>query len=465
MKQVYLDTFGCQMNVADTDRMELLLFHSGYIRTGELKEADLVLINTCSIRDKAEQKIYSLAKKLKPLKESNPSIILGFTGCLAQQEGERFVDKMPFIDLIIGPDGAEHIVQIIDEVKEKKVPVVRTEFDVDTNYKIPELSGETPLNPGSSTFVNIIKGCDKFCTFCVVPFTRGREKSREAAEIEQEVRFLVSRGVREIILLGQNVNAYGKRGLKRPIPFHELLYRIASISGLKRLRFTTSHPKDFTRECIAAYRDIDILVNHLHLPVQSGSNRILKEMRRMHTIEEYISIIDDLKAVVPDIGLSTDIIVGYPSESESEFEDTLSLMAKIKFNNSYMFSYSSRPNTPAQNFPDSVPQFVKSDRLQRTIELQKRLTLEQGKKFIGKEVEVLVESESFKAGSDFRGRNDQYWSVNFTGDKRRIRAGDMVKVFVEEASGHMLKGRGVLLKENKKLVIEKIKSVPLTRLV
>ncbi len=454
MKQVYLDTFGCQMNVADTDRMELLLFHSGYIRTGEVQDADLILINTCSIRDKAEQKIYSLARNLKPLKEANPDLILGFTGCLAQQEGEQFLEKMPFVDLVIGPDGVEHIVRVVDEVKEKKIPVVRTQFDTDINYKIPELSGETPLKPGSTTFVNIIKGCDKYCTFCVVPFTRGREKSREAEEIEQEVRLLVSRGAREVILLGQNVNAYGKRGLKRPVPFHELLYRIASIPGLERLRFTTSHPKDFTRECISAYQDLDILVNHLHLPVQSGNNRILKEMRRMHTIEEYISIIEELKTVVPDMGLSTDIIVGYPSESESEFEDTLALMEKIKFNNSYMFSYSPRPNTPAQDFPDSVPQSVKSARLQRTIELQKKLTLEQGEKFIGKEVDVLVESESFKPGADFRGRNAQYWSVNFTGDKRRISPGDMVKVVVEEASGHMLRGRGVLSRKNDKLKIE-----------
>ena len=326
MKQVYLDTFGCQMNVADTDRMELLLFHSGYIRTGEVQNADLVLVNTCSIRDKAEQKIYSLAKNLKPLKESNPDMILGFTGCLAQQEGERFLDKMPFVDLVIGPDGVEHIVQIIDEVKKKKVSVVRTEFDTDTNYKIPELYGKTPLNPGPSTFVNIIKGCDKFCTFCVVPFTRGREKSREAEEIEQEVRLLVSRGVREIVLLGQNVNAYGKRGLKRPVPFHELLYRIASISGLKRLRFMTSHPKDFTNECISAYRDIDILVNHLHLPVQSGNNRILKEMRRMHTIEEYVSVIDELKS----FGVNVEVHDPFASSDEINHEYGFTLIPEIK---------------------------------------------------------------------------------------------------------------------------------------
>ena len=453
MKQVYLDTFGCQMNVADTDRMELLLFHSGYIRTGVMQNADLVLINTCSIRDKAEQKIYSLTGSLKPLKDINPDIILGFTGCLAQQEGERLLKKMPFIDLVLGPDGVEHIVRMVDEVKKNKLPMVRVQFDNDEIYKIPELSDDIPLNPGPSSFVNIIKGCDKFCTFCVVPFTRGREKSREAKEIEQEVRLLVSRGAREIILLGQNVNAYGKRGLAHSIPFHELLHRVASIPGVERLRFTTSHPKDFTRECIAAYQDVDILVNHLHLPVQSGNNRILKEMRRMHTVEEYVCMVEELKNAVPDVALSTDIIVGYPSESDSEFEDTLALMEKIQFNNSYMFSYSPRPGTPAYDFPDSVPKPVKAERLQRTIELQKRLTREQGKKFIGQEVDVLVESENFKPGTEFRGRNAQYWSVNFTGEKKQICPGDMVKVIVEELSGHALKGRAVSVNRDSNQVI------------
>ena len=461
MKQVYLDTFGCQMNVADTDRMELLLFHSGYIRTGKMQDADLILINTCSIREKAEQRIYSLTGNLKPLKEANPDLILGFTGCLAQQEGERLLKRMPFVDLVLGPDGVEHIVRMVDEVKEKKVPVVRTQFDVEENYSIPELSGETPLNPGPSAFVNIIKGCDKFCTFCVVPFTRGREKSREAEEIVQEVRLLVSRGAREIILLGQNVNAYGKRGLEQTVPFHELLYRVASVPGVERLRFITSHPKDFTRECITAYRDIDTLVNHLHLPVQSGNNRILKAMRRMHTIEEYIGLIDELKTTVPDIALSTDIIVGYPSESDSEFEDTLALMEKIKFSSSYMFSYSPRPGTPAQNFPDSVPQSVKSERLQKTIDMQSRLTREQGQKFLEREVDVLIEGRSLRPGTDFRGRNAQFWAVNFTGDRERIFPGDMAKVVVEEFSGHALKGRVLSVNRGgKQIIVESEMPVP-----
>ncbi|MCH8157262.1 MAG: tRNA (N6-isopentenyl adenosine(37)-C2)-methylthiotransferase MiaB [Nitrospinae bacterium] len=443
MKQVYLDTYGCQMNVADTDRMELLLFHSGYARTGEMADADLILINTCSIREKAEQKIYSLVGSLKPLKDANPELILGLTGCLAQQEGERLHQRMPFLDLILGPDGIEHIVQVVDEARDTNRTVIRTHFDSDKNYRIPELSGETPMHPGPSTFVNIIKGCDKFCTFCVVPFTRGREKSREAEEIEREVKLLVSRGAKEIILLGQNVNAYGKHGLRHPVAFHELLYRVASIPGVERLRFTTSHPMDFTRECIDAYRDIDVLVNHLHLPVQSGNNRVLQEMRRSHTVEEYIDLIEELKAKVPDIAVSTDIIVGFPEETDAEFEDTLALMERVGFSSSFMFCYSPRPGTPAQDFPDSVPQSVKSARLQKTIELQDRLTREQGQRFVGREVEVLVEGRAYKYGADFKGRNPQYWRVNFTGDREQILPGDRVTVAVEEVFGHALKGRAV----------------------
>jgi tRNA-2-methylthio-N6-dimethylallyladenosine synthase len=262
-------------------------------------------------------------------------------------------------------------------------------------------------------------------------------------------------------LLGQNVNAYGKRGLEQTVPFHELLYRVASVSGVERLRFITSHPKDFTRECITAYRDIDTLVNHLHLPVQSGNNRILKEMRRMHTIEEYIGLIDELKTTVPDIALSTDIIVGYPSESDSEFEDTLALMEKIKFSSSYMFSYSPRPGTPAQNFPDSVPRSVKSERLQKTIDMQSRLTREQGQKFLGREVDVLIEGRSLRPGTDFRGRNAQFWSVNFTGDRERIFPGDMAKVVVEKFSGHALKGRVLSVNRGgKQIIVESEMPVP-----
>lgn len=438
MKQVYMETFGCQMNVADSDRMELLLFHSGYARTHDKEDADLVLINTCAIREKAEQKIYSLFGGLKPLKTANPDLIFGLAGCLAQQEKRTLLSRIPELDFIIGPDFIEKIGETVEQVMCKREKWVRTEFDQEKSYSIPPING--PRNPGPSAFVNIIKGCDKFCSFCVVPYTRGREKSREADEILEEVRQLVDRGAREIVLLGQNVNAYGKQGLKNPVAFHELLYKIAAIPGIKRLRFTSSYPRDFTPELVHAYRDIEALSNHLHLPVQSGNDRILNLMRRNHTAKEYCDLIDGLRAEVPGIALSTDIIVGFPEETESEFEDTLKLMERVGYSSSYMFSYSPRPGTPAAAFPDSVPEPVKKERLQRTIQLQERLTRENGKKFLGKEVETLVEGRSSRQDTEFKGRNPEYWRVYFNAGKNGVKPGDLVRVRVEEVRGHALKG-------------------------
>ncbi|GJL78961.1 MAG: tRNA-2-methylthio-N(6)-dimethylallyladenosine synthase [Nitrospinaceae bacterium] len=439
MKQVYMDTFGCQMNVADSDRMELLLFHSGYARTPHKEDADLILVNTCSIREKAEQKIFSLFGGMKSLKRSNPDLVMGLTGCMAQQDGDRLLKRIPFLDFILGPDHIEDIPRAVDRALDTQKSFIWNNFDSEKNYSIPEVSGLNPKSSPPSAFVNIIKGCDKFCSFCVVPYTRGREKSREAREIYNEVRQLVDRGAKEIILLGQNVNAYGKRGLATPVAFHELLYGIAEIPGVQRLRFTTSYPKDFTPELIQAYRELDILVNHLHLPAQSGNDRVLKEMRRGNTVAEYLALADALKAEVPDIELSSDIIVGYPGETDSEFEDTLRFMERVGFSSSFMFCYSPRPGTPAASLDDNVPEPVKKERLQRTIECQNHLSQVQGEKYIGKEVEVLIENRSERNKGLFKGRNPQFWRVNFSGHEN-LQAGDFVNVKVEEASGHALKG-------------------------
>ena len=317
---------------------------------------------------------------------------------------------------------------------------VWTGFDSEKKYSISEIPGDLPKKPGPSAFVNIIKGCDKFCTFCIVPFTRGREKSREPDELYQEIRHLILNGAKEIILLGQNVNSYGKRGLTNPMPFHELLYKVAEIPGLQRLRFTTSHPNDFTKETIRAYRDLDVLVNHLHLPIQSGNNEILKSMRRDHTVEGYLELIDELKAEVPDVSLTTDIIVGFPGETDAQFKDTLNVMERVGYSSSFMFSYSPRPGTPANEMQDSVPEEVKRQRLQETIQLQNRLTEEQGKDFVGKTVEMLIEGNSSRPDYSFKGRNPQYWRVNAKGDGSRYHAGDMVEVHIDQASGHGLSG-------------------------
>ncbi|MCF8721868.1 tRNA (N6-isopentenyl adenosine(37)-C2)-methylthiotransferase MiaB [Nitrospina gracilis] len=441
MKHVYLETFGCQMNVADTDRMELLLFHSGYTRTQHAEDADLILVNTCSIRDKAEQKVYSLFGSFRPLKQQNPDLLFGLAGCLAQQEQESLLKRMPFLDFIIGPDAVEDIPLAVDRVRREGKPLAWTEFDREKHYSIPVVQPVKP--PGPSAFVNIIKGCDKFCSFCVVPFTRGREKSREASEIYGEVRQLVDQGAREIILLGQNVNAYGKRGLEKPVAFHELLYGVAEIPGVERLRFTTSHPRDFTPETVQAFREIDKLVNHLHLPVQSGNDRILDRMRRSHTVAEYMEQIDALRNAVPDIALSTDIIVGFPGETESEFEDTLRLMEKVGYSNSYMFAYSPRPNTPAALYEDSVPEEEKKRRLHATIDLQSRLTDQLSQQFLDKEVEVLVESRTSRQNMTFKGRNPEYWMVIFSGGEDELQTGDLARVRVHSAQGHVLKGEYV----------------------
>lgn len=428
------------MNVADTDRMELILFHSGYRRTQEKEDADLILVNTCSIREKAEQKTFSLFGGLKPLKTTNPDLILGLTGCMGQQDGENMLKRMPFLDFVLGPDQVEGIGRAVDLARESEKSFVWTGFDSEKKYSIPEIPGDLPKKPGPSAFVNIIKGCDKFCTFCIVPFTRGREKSREPDELYQEIRHLILHGAKEIILLGQNVNSYGKRGLTNPMPFHELLYKVAEISGLQRLRFTTSHPNDFTKETIRAYRDLDVLVNHLHLPIQSGNNEILKSMRRDHTVEGYLELIDELKAEVPDVSLTTDIIVGFPGETDAQFKDTLNVMERVGYSSSFMFSYSPRPGTPANEMQDSVPEEVKRQRLQETIQLQNRLTEEQGKDFVGKTVEMLIEGNSSRPDYSFKGRNPQYWRVNAKGDGSRYHAGDMVEVHIDQASGHGLSG-------------------------
>ena len=442
MKQVYLDTFGCQMNVADTDRMELILFHSGYRRTQAKEDADLILVNTCSIREKAEQKTFSLFGSLKPLKLANPDLILGLTGCLGQQDGKKLLQRMPYLDFVMGPDQVDDVADAVDRVRTNGKSFVWTGFDQEKTYSIPPSS--LPKAPGASTFVNIIKGCDKFCTFCVVPYTRGREKSREPDELYREIIHLVDHGAKEIILLGQNVNSYGKRGLKNPIPFHELLYGVAQIPGVQRLRFTTSHPNDFTRETIRAYQDIDILMNHLHLPFQSGNNDVLRAMRRDHTIEEYRDLLLELKSEIQDISISTDIIVGFPGETDEAFEDTLKTMKEVGFSSSFIFSYSPRPGTPANELTDSVPEEIKKRRLQEAIALQSRLTSKKGQPYIGKNIEVLVEGRSSKPGYTFKGRNPQYWSANIQAGQETLKAGDTVKMYVENVSGHSLNGKAIL---------------------
>ena len=399
------------MNKADSERLAGDYHSRGYKKAKSINQADEIIINTCSVRQRAEDRVDGLILNLMSqlqARKPKPKIIL--TGCMIHHGQNTLLDMFPFVDEILP----------INEVGFNQEAIRRDKHHA---------------------WIPISNGCNSFCSYCIVPFSRGREKSRPMKEILTEIKKLVDQGYSEITLVGQNVNSYGKRGLKNPMPFHELLYGIAEIPGVERLRFTTSHPNDFTRETIRAYRDLDILMNHLHLPVQSGNNQVLKAMRRDHTIEEYRDLLAELKTEVPDISLSTDIIVGFPGETDAAFADTLKIMKEVGYSSSYMFAYSPRPGTPANELPDSVPEETKKHRLQEVIALQHKQSEQLGQTFVGENVEVLIEGRSSKPGYAFKGRNPQYWNVNIQGGDEIFEAGDMVTVQVEEVTGHSLNGR------------------------
>jgi tRNA-2-methylthio-N6-dimethylallyladenosine synthase len=431
LKKVYVQTWGCQMNVADTERMLGLLGRCNYRPTETLENADLVLLNTCHIREKARHKLVSRLGEIRPLKQANPDMILAVTGCVAQAEAKQLSKEVPFVDLIIGPDQIEQLPALLEDVvtkaEEKKEqrafgvqqPIVEANFIKDSGYSIPidvvppyldETKNEV------SKYVNIIKGCNNFCTFCVVPYTRGREKSRKAEEILEEVKFYVSKGIREIILLGQNVNSYGLDFLSEQpptaaqlppdvmLPFADLLYKVSAIEGVQRIRFTTSNPHDFTPSLAKAFTDLPKLCNAFHLPVQAGSNRILDRMNRQYTREEYLERVRWIREVRPDIAFSTDIIVGFPGETDEEFEETLSLVKEMKYAFIYAFKYSQRKGTPATRFKEQVPEPEKDRRLQKLLAVQRAETERQNLEEVGKIREVLVLYRNTKEEQSWYGR-------------------------------------------------------------
>lgn len=438
MKRAYIKTYGCQMNEQDTLKMRALLAPLGYKKAADPFEADLILLNTCSIREKAVHKIYSELGRLRPLKDDHPGLILGIAGCVAEQEKEALSDRFPFIDLVFGPDHIRRLPEMIRELEDKNTgTLVRTGFDRRQDFQFVNVLTDAEESPVKA-FVNIQKGCDNICSFCIVPFVRGREVSRPHEEILAEINALVARGVKEVTLLGQNVNSYGLKHTGGGVSFARLLALIAQKTGLKRLRFTTSHPRDVRDDLIDQFATNPILAPHFHLPVQSGSDRILKLMRRQYTRGDYVSIIERLKKRVPDICFSTDLIVGFPSETEAEFEETLSLMREVEFDSSFSFVYSPRPHTKAAQMPDDIPLRVKKERLKRLQALDRQITFRRNQAEVGRVHTVLVESRE-QNGGDFcyQGRTATNKVVHFRG---RCELGDFVSLRITRANPHSLYG-------------------------
>ena len=440
-KRVYVETYGCQMNEHDSERMLRLLEEVSYSETKEPKEADLILINTCSVREKPEHKVYSALGRFKKLKEEKGTII-GVAGCVAQQEGERLLDRIPYLDMVIGTHAIPGLPDLVQKVEGLGQRICETGFDANGEYLKAPLPQKPPV-VGSirlvkvKSYVTIMQGCDRFCSFCIVPYVRGRERSRPSQEIIKEVKDLAEMGVKEVCLLGQNVNSYGK-GLEEEIRFPELLHRINEVNGIVRIRFTTSHPADLSEELIQALSDLPKLCEHIHLPFQSGSNRILKAMRRGYTIESYLEKIDRLKGVCPSIALTADVILGFPGEGEEDFKQTLDLMERVQFNDLYSFKFSPRKGTRAAQFQDRVEEKVKQDRLSVLQEIQKEITFKKNQDLEGRLEEVLVEGQSKQSDQDVTGRTRSNKIVNFEGDLSLV--GELVPVRITKAYPHSLRG-------------------------
>ncbi len=436
MKQVHIATFGCQMNERDSQTIAQVMASCDYHLTEQMDQADLILVNTCSIRQKAEEKTYSLLGRLKELKTRNPHLVIGVGGCVAQQEGERLLERVPHLDLVFGTRMIQQLPNLIEEVQQGKIRLSRIEIVRGELY--PNTSFMTPgFSPGLKASVTIMQGCNNFCAYCVVPFVRGPEESRPSQDILAEVEALAAKGVKEVLLLGQNVNSYG---LNRPgeITFAHLLHSLENVSGLERIRFTTSHPKDLSLELVDCFGRITKLCEHIHLPVQAGSNHILKKMNRCYTREDYLKKVEQLKERCPGIAITSDFIVGFPGETEAEFEETMDLIRTAQFDDIFSFKYSHRPQTPASKFPDQVREEEKSRRLMEIQTYQKKITLSKHQALEGTVQQVLVEGVSKKSPLDRMGRNRTNKIVNFPGPADLV--GKTIPVRIEKAYVNSLKG-------------------------
>ncbi|WP_028578264.1 tRNA (N6-isopentenyl adenosine(37)-C2)-methylthiotransferase MiaB [Desulfomicrobium escambiense] len=431
-------TFGCQMNVADSDWLSQALISRGWTESAE-EDAQVFLVTTCSVREKPEQKVYSLLGRLKGYADRDPAVFVGVGGCVAQQIGEEFWNRFPFVRLVFGTDGTAMVPQALERLVED--PALRVSL-LDFLDHYPEREQPEEGRVGAQAFVNIMQGCDNFCAYCIVPFTRGRQKSRSSDAIAAECESLVRRGARELTLLGQNVNSYGQDGHGDGTTFASLLRRISAIPGLARLKFTTSHPKDIAPEVVAAFGELPNLSPQLHLPVQSGSDAMLKSMGRKYTRERYLGIVRDLRAACPHIALTTDIIVGFPGETQRDFEDTLELMRQVRYESSFSFKYSDRPGVRAEKMNFKVPEEEKARRLAVLQDLQNRITAEELESRVGAEVDVLVEGTSRMqdgAALFWRGRDGGGRIINFPSPLPDL-TGKMIRVRILAAKKHSLTG-------------------------
>jgi tRNA-2-methylthio-N6-dimethylallyladenosine synthase len=438
-KKVFIRTFGCQMNEYDSDKMaDVLAASDGYEKTADPAEADLILFNTCSVREKAQEKVFTDLGRVKPLKRARPGVLIGVGGCVASQEGEEIVKRAPYVDLVFGPQTLHRLPELLARRRETGLAQVDISF--------PEIEKFDNLPParveGASAFVSIMEGCSKYCTFCVVPYTRGEEMSRPFESVMAEVRDLASKGVKEITLLGQNVNAYrGAMADGEIADFALLLVHVARVAGLERLRYTTSHPLEFTQRLIDAYTKIPTLVSQVHLPVQSGSDRVLAAMKRNYTAMEYRSIIRRLRGARPGISISSDFIVGFPGETDADFEQTMKLVDEVRFDGSFSFLYSPRPGTPAANLKDETPHAVKLERLQRLQARLHELAQEYSRALVGTRQRVLVEGRSKKDARELAGRTECNRVVNFAAPARLT--GSFAEVEIDAALPHSLRAHVV----------------------
>lgn len=457
-KKLFIESYGCQMNFSDSEIVASILQKEGFNTTSHLEDADLVLVNTCSIRDKAEQTVRKRLEKYNAVKRQNPKMKVGVLGCMAERLKSKFLEEEKIVDLVVGPDAYKDLPNLIAEVEEGR-NAVNVILSKDETYG--DIAPVRLNSNGVSAFVSITRGCDNMCTFCVVPFTRGRERSRDPQSILEEINDLAQRGFKEVTLLGQNVDSflwYGG-GLKKDfskasdlqkataVDFAALLELCAKAQPKMRFRFSTSNPQDMSLDVIKTMAKYDNICNYIHLPVQSGSNNILKAMNRQHTREEYFELIDNIKTLIPDCSISHDIICGFPSETEEDHKDTLSLMEYVKYSFGYMFAYSERPGTLAERkMEDDIPEEVKKRRLSEVVELQQKHSLYRSQEFLNQVTEVLIEKTSKKSDAEWSGRNPQNTTVVFP--KENYKVGDFVMVKIEDCTSATLKGKAIGYSKN-----------------